>query len=80
MRYQHADVVQRIRAKRLRWVGHVVRMEPETPTKKVFTSDPDGYRSYRWVDLVEADTPMLRTTARNRTSWRKHVDEAESTT
>ena len=41
-RYQHADVVQKIRAKRLRWAGHVVRMEPETPAKKVFTSDPDG--------------------------------------
>ena len=82
-RYHHADVVQKIRAKRLRWTGHVVRMEPETPTNQVFSRDPVGDRrrgrpKTRWTDLVEAELlriPNWKTTARNKQSWRKHVDD-----
>lgn len=86
--YNQADIVQKIRAKRLRWAGHVQRMEPDIPPKKVFSNNPDGGRrpgrpKARWVDLVEEDARMLgipnwRTTAQNRDIWRRYVDEAES--
>ena len=35
-------MAKKIKAKRLRWADNVVRMKPETPSKKVFPSDPDG--------------------------------------
>lgn len=86
--YQHASIVDKIRAKRLRWAGHVQRMEPDLPARKVFTSNPNGGRrpgrpKTRWIDLVDGDARMLgisnwRTTALNREVWRRHVDEAES--
>lgn len=87
--YHHADIVQKIRAKRLRWAGHVQRMEPNMPPRKVFSSKPGGGRrpgrpKTRWIDLVEGDVRKLgisnwRTTALNRQSWRHYVNEAEST-
>ena len=42
--YKHPDVVQKLRAKRLAREGHVQRMEPNLPAKKVFCSNPDGDR------------------------------------
>ena len=86
--YHHPNAAQKIRAKRSRWAGHVARMEPNIPTRKVFESNPEGDRRpgrprTRWVDLVETDARMLRIpmwkrVAQNRTVWRTFVDKAES--
>ena len=37
-RYHHANVVQKVRAKRLRWAGHVVRMEPVSVSGSILTT------------------------------------------
>ncbi|XP_053968149.1 uncharacterized protein LOC128869602 [Anastrepha ludens] len=37
--YANIDVVQRIAIQRLRWLGHVMPMDEEAPTKKVFEGD-----------------------------------------
>ena len=86
--YQHADVVQKIRTKRLSWAGHVVRMDDDQPAKKVFSREPSGTRRRgrprtRWVDLVESDTadlgiPNWRGTANSRTEWSSLIRLAES--
>ena len=35
-------VVKRMKIQRLRWLGHVLRMESSNPVRKVFESEPDG--------------------------------------
>lgn len=86
--YQHPDIAKKIRAKRLSWAGHVQRMEPNKPPKKVFSSNPVGDRRpgrprTRWIDLVNGDVRRLGITnwkevAQNRSSWKNYVREAES--
>ena len=86
--YQHADVVKKIRTKRLSWAGHVVRMDDDLPAKKVFFSNPSGTRrrgrqKTRWVDLVNRDAeqlaiPSWRGTANSRTEWSRIIRLAES--
>ena len=54
-------VVQRIKLARLRWAGHVVRMETHVPARKVFLGRPQGQRrrgrpKLRWQDGVEEST------------------------
>lgn len=43
--YNDADLVKRIKVQRLRWLGHVERMDTNAPTRKVLESTPAGRRS-----------------------------------
>ena len=57
--YGDLTVVQRIKLARLRWAGHVIRMETDDPTRKVFLGRPQAKRrrgrpKLRWQDGVEA--------------------------
>ena len=85
--YDEAEVVQRIKVKRLRWLGHVVRMDEENPTRKVFESRYSGGRrrqgrpNLRWFDQVSANLKSLdesncRQRAQDRSRWRGLMDEA----
>ena len=52
------DVVQRINIQRLRWLGHVVRMEEDAPARRVFDAEICGSRRrgrpcIRWKDQIE---------------------------
>ena len=52
------DVVQRINIKRLRWLGHVVRLEEDAPARRVFDagickSRRRGRPCIRWKDEIE---------------------------
>ena len=43
--YDDIDVVKRIQIQRIRWLGHVARMDSSNPVRKVFESEPgDGSR------------------------------------
>ena len=53
--YGDLTAVQRIKLARLRWAGHVVRMETDDPARKVFLGRPKGQRrcgrpKLRWQD------------------------------
>ena len=51
--YDDLTVVQRIKLARLRWAGHVVRMETDDPARKVFLGRPQGGHGrpkLRWQD------------------------------
>jgi len=86
--YQHADIVKKLLARRLRLAGHIIRMEPNMPPKKVFSSNPVGDRrpgrpKTRWADLVAEDVrklriPNWRTQALDRATWRNFVNQADS--
>lgn len=87
--YQFADVSKRIRTKRLRWAGHVARMDDDLPAKQMFSKNPGGTRRRgrqrtRWVDLVNKDAeelgiPRWRETATSREDWSRRIHSTEST-
>ena len=71
--YGDLTVVQRIKLARLRWAGHVVRME----TRKVFLGRPEGRRrrgrpKLRWQDCVEASAIKA-----GLTDWQKKARDHE---
>lgn len=79
--YADIDIVKRIKLQRLRWLGHVVRMEENAPAKKAFEYAPgDGSRrrgrpKLRWKDQVEEDISKLgvinwRRSAEDRGAWK----------
>ena len=84
--YDDIDLVQRITTQRLRWLGHVVRMDEEAPAKKVFETKVKGQRRrgrpcLRWIDQVEEALTALgetnwRRRARSRDAWRELVESA----
>ena len=86
--YNEPDVVKFIKINRLRWLGHVLRMNEELVPLKLLNTNPDGNRrpgipKTRWKDAVESDLKALRvgewrTLARNRCDWRNMLEEAKT--
>jgi len=86
--YDETDLVTWIKIQRLRWLGHVVRMNDDAPARAVFDSNPEGRRRrgrphLRWKDGVQSDVRMLnivgswREAAQDRSQWRKALDSAQ---
>jgi len=79
--YKESDTVTYIKINRLKWAGHVIRMEEQSATRRVLVSVAEGRRQrgrpkLRWEDGVMEDARMLRernwrNAARNRDSWQK---------
>ena len=80
--------------RRLRWLGHMLRMPGELPTKHLlfFTPTASGWRRprgrphTRWMDVVAEDLNQLGISmddaselAQDRPSWRRTVSRAAST-
>lgn len=88
--YEDVDIVKRITTQRLRWLGHVVRMDENSPAKKVFEGRVWGDRRQgrpclRWKDQVEQNLSQLGVTdwrrhAMDRCAWRELVKHAMSPT
>ena len=58
------NIVSVIKAARLRWAGHVMRMSDDRVPKKVLVNRVDGTRprgrpKKRWIDCVESDLKEL---------------------
>lgn len=85
--YNEPDIVTFIKKGRLRWIGHVERMDSTRVPRKMLYGKPGGSRRRgrprtRWVDDVEADIRSLgvrrwRTAALDRDAWRRIVEEAQ---
>ena len=86
--YNEPDIVKFIKINRLRWFGHVLRMEQVRVPHKLLHTNPDGNRRpgrprTRWKDAVESDLRSLgvinwRTLARNRCDWRNILESLDS--
>ncbi|XP_066904006.1 uncharacterized protein [Halyomorpha halys] len=85
--FKEHDIVRVIKIARLRWVGHVVRMDNEDPPRQLLMEPLHGTRrrgrpKLRWADGVAVDaTNMLGlqdwvAAARDQDNWRKLLDEA----
>ena len=77
-----------IRITRLRWAGHIVRMQDNLPCKKITLDKPEGRRrlgrpNLRWMDGVMSDAERLgvrnwRIKARDRDGWRRLLESAKT--
>ena len=84
--YDETDLVTTIKITRLRWAGHIVRMQDNMPCKKITLDKPEGRKragrpNLRWMDGVMRDEEKLgirnwRTTARDRDGWRRLLESA----
>jgi hypothetical protein len=78
--YDETDLVTTVRIPRLRWAGHIVRMQDNLPCKKITLDKPEGRRrvgrpNLRWVDGVMRDAERLGIrnwwiNAKDRDRWR----------
>ena len=76
--YTNETIVQKIKAQRLGWLGHVYRMDNDAPARKCLFSDPVGNRGRgkpkkRWLDAVEDDLTKLR----SKTTWRRKATDRD---
>jgi hypothetical protein len=60
-----ADIVRLIKAQRIKWLGHIQRMDQARPTRKLLDWNPMGTRSIgrprqRWQEDVMEDLKKLK--------------------
>ena len=68
--YRSPNIVWEIKSRRLRWAGHVVRMEEEMSAFKIVTDKPTGKRTLgrprrRWEDNIRMDLEDIGISAGN---------------
>ena len=86
--YRSPNIVRVIKSRRLRWVGHVARMEEGRSAFKILTGKPIGKRPLgkprrRWEDNIRMDLEEIGINAGNwvdsaqdRDYWRTLVNAA----
>ena len=84
--YKDLDIVAYI-IMRLKWIGHVNRMEEERVPYQVFVNQPEGRRQRgrpktRWWDDVYDDIRKCKITrwnirSKDRDDWRRSLEEAK---
>ena len=86
--YGEPNIVKTIKINRLRWLGHVSRMEDERVPKKLLNGNPEGRGRAgrpraRWLDAVNSDIKILKirdwkTLAADRSDWRSVLEKAKT--
>jgi hypothetical protein len=83
--YKDLDIVRVIKVASIRWPGHLIRMEENSPCEKI-TSQPEGSwkkgrPKLRWLDSVLKDVKLLKIEtwkkACDRNIWGKIIKEAK---
>jgi GTP1/Obg family GTP-binding protein len=82
------DIVRFIKSQRIRWLGHVERMEDNAMLKRMlkgrlYSKRRKGRPRMRWLDDVESDLKKMKVKGwkektRNRGQWRLVVEEAKA--
>jgi len=82
------NIVRFIKCQRIRWLGHIERIQDtEIPKKvlyrKLYTTRQRGRPRMRWLDDVSMDLRKMginegRDRARNRETWKHIVEEAKA--
>ncbi|GFV17131.1 putative endonuclease-reverse transcriptase [Trichonephila clavipes] len=59
------DIVKFVKLQRLKWTGHLARMNEDRCSKKIFLAKPMGNRSrgrppLRWIDCIEKDLNIFK--------------------
>jgi len=63
--YSSTNIVRVIKLRRMRWAGHVARINEDRGVYKVFVGKPEGMRPLgrprlRWVDNIRTDLQEVR--------------------
>lgn len=63
---KHADIVRYIKAHRIRWIAHIVRMDKERPVNRITRRRPTAVRKIGrlrlgWEDDVREDMGKMKT-------------------
>ena len=86
--YRSRNIVRVIKSRRLRWTGHVAKMEEGRSAFKILTGKPAGKRPLRrpwrrWEDNIRMDLEEIGInasnwvdSAQNRNYWRALVNTA----
>ena len=86
--YRSTNIVRVIKSRRLRWAGHVARMEESRSAFKILTGKPIGKRPLgtprcKWEDNIRMDFKEIATntrswvvSAQDRDYWRALVNAA----
>jgi hypothetical protein len=83
-----ADIVKLNKAQRIKWLGHIQRMDQAKPTKKLLDWKPMGTRPVgrprqRWQEEVMEDLKKLKVknwkeAAKDRRTWRDLAENAKT--
>jgi len=83
-----ADIVRFIKAQRIKWLGHIQRMDQARPTRKLLDWKLMGTRQVgrprqRWQKDVMEDLKKLKVknwkeTAKDRRTWRDLAEKAKT--
>jgi hypothetical protein len=86
--YKEPDIVRTTKINRLRWLGHVQRMDDKRVPKKLLKTKPEGKRSAgrpksRWSDAAFANLRTVGVTsweelAADRPGWRTMLEKAKT--
>ncbi|GFU68406.1 uncharacterized protein TNCV_3077941 [Trichonephila clavipes] len=86
--HKESDIVNFIKIQRIKWADHVVRIDEERTTKKVFNAQLIGTRrkgrpNLGWIDGREKDLLVLRTKnwrtlAGRRLAWKRLLEKAKA--
>ena len=86
--YGEPDIVRTTKINRLRWLGHVQRMDEHRIPKKILKTKPEGKRSAgrpksRWSDAAFANLRTMgvtswETLAADRPGWRSMLEKART--
>ncbi|GFV66961.1 uncharacterized protein TNCV_1264471 [Trichonephila clavipes] len=86
--YKESDIANFIKIQRIKWAGHVIRMNEDRTTKKVFNAQPISSQirdnpNLRWIDEPEKDILVLRTRNRRkltgrRLAWKSLLEKAKA--
>ncbi|GFU07360.1 uncharacterized protein TNCV_2130701 [Trichonephila clavipes] len=83
--YKESDIVNFIKIQRIKWAGHVFRMnEDHTTLKKSSMLNPNGTRRkgrpiLRWIDGLEKDLLILKKAlVGRRLAWKKLLEKAKT--
>jgi hypothetical protein len=82
------DIVKFIKSQRLRWAGHVMRMEKTRTTRKItewtpYKARPAGRPRLRWMEKVEEDLKRMkiigwRVKTEDRQEWSRIVEQTKT--
>jgi hypothetical protein len=69
--YSSPNIIRMIKSRRMRWAGHVARMEEKRNAYRILVEKPEGKRPLerprrRWVDIIKVD---LRDIERDGVDW-----------
>jgi len=83
-----ADIVRFSKAQRIKWLGHIPRMDKVQPTRKLLDWKPTGTRPVgrprqRWQEDVMEDLKKLKVknwkeTAKDRRTWRDLAEKVKT--